>query len=227
MANILQELVNLSNKLGSPGADYVTFSEGCAAARIDDNRLYIKIGGASLMECSSKSFAEIIISDIIRMMDEPEISSDKIARRLCNAKVDQTGPQPPVETVFLAYLLTLPGVNFAGYTHPTAINVILYSNAAWAIAESRVMPFESVMSNVRSVFVPYTGSEIELAKAVRREVSAFIEKEGTVPNALLIENHGLVALGEDARQVELVTLIWAKNARILAGAYNLGGIHCF
>jgi len=226
MANILQELVGMSNKLGSPESNYAVFGEGCTAARIDGNRLYIKASGVPLSECSCESFVEVSIPDIIGIMDEPEISFDEAIRRLNNAKVYRVAPQPPVETVFLAYLLTLPGVNFAGYTHPAAISVILCSNAARVIVESRVMPFESVMSKARSVFVPYTGSEAGLAKVVCREVSAFIEREGTVPNALLIENCGLVALGEDAREVELITLICTKNARILAGAYILGGIHC-
>lgn len=45
------------------------------------------------------------------------------------------------------------------------------------------------------------------------------------PKVVVIQNHGLVALGTTPAQVESITDMYVKVCRILAGAYALGGPH--
>jgi ribulose-5-phosphate 4-epimerase/fuculose-1-phosphate aldolase len=40
-----------------------------------------------------------------------------------------------------------------------------------------------------------------------------------------MQNHGFIALGDTPRQVENTTAMAVKAARILVGAYALGGAH--
>jgi len=44
-----------------------------------------------------------------------------------------------------------------------------------------------------------------------------------VPKVILMQNHGLIALGRTAQQVENITAMAVKAARVLLGAYALGG----
>ena len=54
-----------------------------------------------------------------------------------------------------------------------------------------------------------------------------MESEHTAPKVILIQNHGFIALGASSAEVEAITAMWVKTARILAGAYKLGGVHYF
>ena len=40
---------------------------------------------------------------------------------------------------------------------------------------------------------------------------------------ILLQNHGLIALGRTATEVENITAMYVKTARVLLGTYALGG----
>ena len=45
------------------------------------------------------------------------------------------------------------------------------------------------------------------------------------PKVVLMQNHGLIALGASAREVDSITAMYVKTCRVLAGAYAFGGPH--
>ena len=59
---------------------------------------------------------------------------------------------------------------------------------------------------------------LQLAKVIDKEIRAFIKIEGTYPKNILIENHGLIAIGKTAKEVLSGTLMAEKSARIHMGA---------
>jgi rhamnose utilization protein RhaD (predicted bifunctional aldolase and dehydrogenase) len=93
------------------------------------------------------------------------------------------------------------------------------------IIQSRAFPDEIVYCGIRPVFMPYTDPGVTLALAMKKAVTEFIEAENTTPKVILIRNHGFIALGGNAHEVEAITGMWVKTARVLFGAYQLGGIH--
>jgi hypothetical protein len=54
-------------------------------------------------------------------------------------------------------------------------------------------------------------------------VRGFIADYGEAPRTIYLQNHGLIALGQTARQVQNVTTMAVKHARVLAATYALGG----
>ncbi|MEZ4769403.1 MAG: hypothetical protein R2844_13375 [Caldilineales bacterium] len=60
---------------------------------------------------------------------------------------------------------------------------------------------------------------------VKQRIDAFIETHGEVPKTVYMQNHGFIALGDSPRQVENITAMAVKAARVLVGAYSLGGPH--
>jgi rhamnose utilization protein RhaD (predicted bifunctional aldolase and dehydrogenase) len=224
---VLEELVRMSASLGRPEKDYVILGEGNTSAKIDDDRFYVKSSGAYLSASAPEFFVEVQASKVLDMLDGPELTDAEIKARLGAARVDQTSRWPSIETVFHAYLLTLPGVNFVAHTHPTAVNIILCSNAAQEIIESRIFPDEIVYCGIRPILMPYVDPGVKLARTVKQTVVDFMETEGVTPKVILMRNHGFIALGETAADAEAITAMWVKTARVLAGAYTLGGVHYF
>jgi ribulose-5-phosphate 4-epimerase/fuculose-1-phosphate aldolase len=44
-----------------------------------------------------------------------------------------------------------------------------------------------------------------------------------LPKAILIQNHGLIALGGTAKEVKSITAMWDKAARVIMGTFQFGG----
>ncbi|MEN6520764.1 MAG: class II aldolase/adducin family protein [Armatimonadota bacterium] len=220
-ANILQGIVQLSSNLGRYETDCVILDEGCASAKIDDDRFYTKACGAPLSKSSPESFIQVRIAAFDDLLDNAEPSQKDIYKCLSDARIDKDGPYPSEDAVLHAYLLTLPGVSFVGHTHPTAVNAVLCSNGISDMLGHRILPLEALYCGEKPVF----SLEGLSPNAVRSEAEAFIDNEQSVPKAILLQNHGLIALGSSAAEVESITAMWVKIMRILSGAYALGGVH--
>ena len=62
-----------------------------------------------------------------------------------------------------------------------------------------------------------------LARQVRDSIDRYVDEYHEIPKVVLMQNHGLIALGRTAQQVEDITAMAVKAARVLIGAYALGG----
>ena len=119
--------------------------------------------------------------------------------------------------------LTLPGVACVGHVHAIAVNQILCSPRARDYAERRACPDEIVMCGIESVFVPYAEPGLGLAQSIRREVQAFVQRTGREPKIILLQNHGIIAVGQSPKAVLGSLLMAEKAAEIFVGAAALGG----
>jgi ribulose-5-phosphate 4-epimerase/fuculose-1-phosphate aldolase len=71
--------------------------------------------------------------------------------------------------------------------------------------------------------MPYIDPGFPLALAFRDELRRYLDQYGQAPKLLLMENHGMVALGKSAREVLNITLMADKWARVILGTYAMGG----
>ena len=130
-----------------------------------------------------------------------------------------------METGFHAACLQLAGVDFIGHTHPTAINMLTCSAAFEKAISGRLFPDEIVVCGPAPVVIPYVDPGLPLAREISQRVNAYIDAYGELPKTILMQNHGLIALGSSAQQVENITAMAVKTARVLVGTYALGGPH--
>jgi len=77
------------------------------------------------------------------------------------------------------------------------------------------------------VIVPWTDPGLPLARKVQALIDEYIDERGELPKTVLLQNHGLIALGATAHEVNAITAMAVKSARILAGTYAFGGPHFF
>ena len=220
---VLDELVQLSQRLGDPAKEYLILGEGNTSARIDDGTFYVKASGLDLASIGDEGFCEIYSQPVLDMLKEGDLSDEEIKQRLSDAMVHDSLLRPSVETVLHAQLLNLPEVQFVAHTHPQAVLALLCAKNVQEIISGRVFPDEIVCCGVAPIFVPYTDPGLPLAKAVHEGTHAYVDEFGERPRAILMQNHGLIAIGDSPKQCEAVTAMWVKVARVLLGAMCFGG----
>jgi rhamnose utilization protein RhaD (predicted bifunctional aldolase and dehydrogenase) len=222
----LKQLVTMSRNLGDPARDLVILGEGNTSARADAETFWVKASGVELRTIGPDGFVQVRFNPVLAMLQANDLNDDRIKAGLEAAKADPTAqPRPSVETVLHALALQVEGIRFVGHTHPTAVNAILCSqNVEHAIA-GRLFPDEIVYCGVAPVYVPYADPGIPLARAVRDSIDRYLDEYGEIPKVILMQNHGFIALGRTALEVENITAMYVKAARVLLGSYALGGPH--
>ena len=224
--DVLAELVALSNRLGRPELDYVILGEGNTSARADADTFYVKSSGTELRTITAEGFVRVAFDRVLSLLDDEHLSDQEVRVRLAAAKVDPQAPgHPSVETLLHALCLKLPEVNFVGHTHPTAVNALTCSVGFERAFAGRLFPDEIVLCGPAPVLVPYTDPGVPLAREVYARMLRYMDEYGEQPKIILIQNHGLIALGKTAQQVESITAMAVKAARILLGTYGAGGPH--
>lgn len=219
----LAAILKLSHELGREDRQLAILGEGNTSTRIDADRFLVKASGSSLGTLTAAQVTACHFQPLLALLDQKGITDQQADQTLLDARVASTDRKPSVEALFHAYLLTLPGVNFVGHTHPVTVNQILCTSRAGVFARRRSCPDEVVCCGETSVLVPYTDPGLELARTIRRHVEAYRKaNQGAAPRLILLANHGLIALGPTPEAVMATTLMAAKAAVIFSGAVALG-----
>lgn len=214
----VQTLVRLSHELGREDRRLAILGEGNTSVRVSGSTFYVKASGSNLAALSSRDVTECRFSKLMPLLEQKVMSDEEVDATLYAARVDKEARKPSVEAIFHAFLLTLPGVNFVGHTHPIAVNQVLCTRHARTFAARRLFPDEIVCCGVESVFVPYLDPGLKLAAGIRSAVLAYIDRLARPPRVILLENHGLIALGATPEAVVAATLMATKSAEIFVGA---------
>jgi rhamnose utilization protein RhaD (predicted bifunctional aldolase and dehydrogenase) len=218
----LQRLIDLSLQLGREDRRLAILGEGNTSMRISADTFLVKASGSSLGTLTPAGVTECRFADLLPVLDARSLSDAVIDDKLYAARVDPSAKKPSVEAMFHAWLLTLPDVNFVGHTHPVEVNKILCTPLARKFARGRCCPDEIVCCGAESVLVPYVDPGLKLAQAIRKAVLAFIQRTARPPRVILLENHGLIALGGTPESVLATSLMAVKSAEVFIGATLLG-----
>jgi len=221
--DVLDQLVSMSRTLGQPEWDCVILGEGNTSAKIDGQTFWVKASGTQLPNIQPQHFVKVRFDVVLELAERESATDEEIKQVLRQATAEKTDLMPSVETVMHALLLTLPDVNFVGHTHPTAVNAVLCSKLAEQAVSGRLFPDEIVCCGPEPVWVPWTEPGPPLAREIRDRVNDYIERNGFRPKIILLQNHGLVALGATVQEVLSATAMAVKTFRILLATYALGG----
>ena len=220
--HVLPRLLTLSHELGLEERKLAILGEGNTSVRVSADTFLVKASGANLASLSAEGVTECRINELVALLDQKALGDAAVDEALLKSRVDQRARKPSVEAMFHAYLLTLPGVQFVGHTHPIAVNQLLCSSHARTFARRRLFPDEIVCCGTESVFVPYTDPGLKLARAIRSAVVSYIRRVARPPRVILLQNHGLIALGGTPEGVLAATLMATKAAEIYRGAASVG-----
>lgn len=222
-SSVVESLLQLSHELGREERKLAILGEGNTSVRASADTFIVKASGSNLATLSPLGVTECRFAPLLALLGKKSLTDAAIDEALLASRVDSAAKKPSVEALFHAWLLTLSGVDVVGHTHPVAVNQLLCSKHARTFAQRRLFPDEVVCCGVESVFVPYADPGLKLALAIRAAVAAFIKRRNHSPRVILLENHGLIALGATPAAVLAATLMAAKAAEIFAGAAALDG----
>jgi len=221
----IAKLLELSHDLGREERGLAMLGEGNTSCRLDADTFLVKASGSSLATLREDQLVACRFSALLPLLDVPMMSDAKVEHALLASRVNPEAPKPSVEALFHAWLLTLPGVDVVGHTHPIAVGQILCAgdDACRRYADERRFPDEIVCCGAKSILVPYVDPGTPLAKAIRDNVRHFADRESRPPRIILLRNHGLIACGATTGAVLAATLMAEKAARIFTGALAMGG----
>lgn len=220
----LDALLSLSHELGREERRLTILGEGNTSTRLDAETLLVKASGGSLADLTPDGVTACRQPPLVAMVEGGLLpTDDAIETILVDARTNSSAGKPSVEAMFHAWLLTLPEVRFVGHTHPVAVNAMLCSPRAEEFAAKRLFPDQVVCTGPASPLVPYTDPGLLLARAIRAAVENHRARYGQLPRAILLRNHGLIAIGATPAAVLAATLMTVKAAEIFLGAAQLGG----
>jgi len=222
MTAMLAELIEMSRILGDPQSDLVILGEGNTSVRADDDSFWVKASGTELMQADQQTFVRVAFGPVQQALKKESLDDDSVKKLLKTATIEGARA-PSIETFLHAICLQLAGVRFVGHTHPTAAVSLLCSPRSRELFNGSVFPDQIVLLGPALVYVPYADPGLPLAHKVRESIELFLEREQRVPRVVLLENHGVIALGASAREVINITWMLVKVCRILAGTLAAEG----
>jgi len=221
----LEALLTLSHQLGEAGRQWAILGEGNTSARRDGGTFFVKASGSRLGSLLAGQVAIVQFAPILEVLASADTLSDtEVQTLLQEAALGPAGVMPSTETLMHAFLLTLPGIEFAGHTHVTSINGLTCSARGWAFMEAgrRLFPDEIVVCGIAPCCVPYVDPGVPLARAAQQKVHVYLDTYGVPPKTIFLQNHGFIALGQSAGEVEAIHQMADKAALILTAALTLG-----
>ena len=76
---------------------------------------------------------------------------------------------------------------------------------------------------IEALLVPQQVRHRRVAREIRARVRKYVEEEGVLPRAILMEGHGLIAMGDSPKAVTNITDMAEKISHVMVGLYALGG----
>lgn len=224
MDTTLHQLIEMTHYLGDPNKNFAMLGEGNTSARIDEDTFYVKASGTSMGTIGADGFIKVSISKVVRILDDPNAGDADVTRNFEESLIDSNETRrPSTEAMLHATLLQVPEYAFVGHAHPVYTNMLMSSVKAEEAAQGRMFPDQIVSMGPKCVYVPYVDPGLVLAREVKRRFEAFVEKEGQLPSCILMQNHGLIAMGATPKAVLSCMEMTEKSMRIMWGAYAVGG----
>jgi rhamnose utilization protein RhaD (predicted bifunctional aldolase and dehydrogenase) len=219
----LAALIALSCELGRPERELAILGEGNTSATIGDGTFWVKASGSQLAGIDTGGLSRVRLAPVLEMLDAPHLDDAQVADGLRAALVDPAARKPSVETFMHALCLFEGQASWVAHCHPVAANQILCSRLGAEPFLRPIFPDAIVVCGAVPAVVPYVDPGFALAQAIRAELRRYRALYGFMPRLLLMENHGILALGQTATEALNISLMADKWARILAGTYALGG----
>lgn len=216
-------LLNLSHELGREDRGWSILGEGNASTRLDTESFLVKASGSNLGTLRKEDVVQCKALQLLSLLDRRSATDQEVDGALYASRVGEDAKKPSVETLFHAYLLSLPGIEFVGHTHARSVNKILCSPRAKEFAHRRIFPDEVICCGSESLFIPYVDPGLKLAQVIKKTTETYYKRKRSYPRVILLQNHGIITTGASIEAVLAAMMMAEKAASIWLGAATLGG----
>jgi len=204
---LINEILTLGQSIGRHPGRLVLAEEGALAARVTDNRIAVTRKGASLAELQAGDFVHFDLQRINEVIAHDPVLPEDLAATQLHAEY---GAEADEDATLFAWLLGLePALRFAVHVHPVIVDQITASPRARQFSDRRTVHNEVLA--------------LGLTREIQKKMILWRDRNKSVPRVILVQNHGVIILGES--EVALLRSIDAllKYAELFAGASLLGG----
>jgi len=186
--NQFVDVLSLAHRI-SP---FVVGIEGNVSQKIDE-QFVVKKSGVSLKNLSENGLVSCNLNGI---------SFDKKNR-------------PSMEVYFHSWLYQNTEYTFIAHSHPTnVLKILCRADLISEFANKRLFPDQVVFNGKKSCIIEYITPGIELKNAIAEGVKKFKTLEGYFPKLILLQNHGIIAMGNSVNECVYITEICEKSAKI-------------
>lgn len=210
------ELVALTRRIGDPAADLVVLAEGNTSVRLSGDRFVVKASGSRMDLADAGDFVVGELPELVDVLERGGTDQETLSRLLSAGGGSKASIETLVHVVALA-----AGATWVAHTHPTAVVGLLAVREAEELWSAPLFPDEAVVLG-EPVWVPYAAPGIALGTAVHAAVRERLDRDGAAPRLVLLGNHGIVALGTTATEVETITTMAVKAARVRSVGLGAG-----
>lgn len=223
---IHDELLALCRTLGEPARDLAILGEGNASARLDETSMLVTTSGSQLAAVDAGGLVAVDLAAAVALATAPGEGAIEPAA-LAALAVDAgegSARVPSIETLLHALVLERTGASYVGHTHPTSVLGLVCSDRVGEAFAAPIFPDEVVVCGPAYLVVPYASPGRDLAAALDAALAGHHAVHGAWPRAIILVQHGLLALGATPAEVLAVTAMVDKSARIRAAALAVGDI---
>jgi rhamnose utilization protein RhaD (predicted bifunctional aldolase and dehydrogenase) len=220
---ILEQLIQLSHEVAREDRDLAMLGEGNTSADCGDGTFWVKASGAEMATIDASGFSRVSLDAIRSLMAHEQLTDQEVSEGLLSALVDPSHRKPSVETFLHGISISEAGAKWVCHTHAVSVLKVLCSQTGAEPFRRPLIPDMIVMCGTEPLIVPYLDPGFPLASGVLRALREFQDRKGESPRIILMENHGVVSMGQTARQALNAMLMIDKWARILEGTYTFGG----
>ena len=198
----LKNLEFISKEAGLP-IEYTQGGGGNTSAKLNNELMAVKASGFKLKQITpTEGYVVVNYKKILEYYNQVDLSQDrdyeKESSEFVKANiVEMEGLKtlrPSVEAGFHSLLM-----KYVAHTHPVYANIISCTHNGKAVMEE-IFCNESF----DAVWIPYINPGFSLTVRIKEALENHREKTGKFPQIIVMENHGLVATADDAKEcVEL------------------------
>jgi rhamnose utilization protein RhaD (predicted bifunctional aldolase and dehydrogenase) len=214
-----KNLLELAHQIGAHPSRLTIWNEGSCAVKLSPTRFAVSASGANLAQLTEADLLEFELGPVQALSLSEKATDEEIAAALPAS----TGRLPSLDVFLYAYFFSFEGLNYAAHTQPSSINQILGSPRARQFADRRISPSEVLGCGSASLLVPYADPGLPLAREIRRKMILWRDRYKVSPHLVLLQNHGMIVLGETTSDLLRMTDMTLKAAEIFIGAAMLGG----
>lgn len=145
---------------------------------------------------------------------------DVVACKLDGTPIDKNN-KPSMEVDFHSWFYKNTEFKFIAHTHPTnTLKILCRSDLIDSFANKRLFPDQVIFNGKKSCLIEYANPGENLKKSIEQGVLEFKLKEGQDPKLILLQNHGIIALGKTINECIYITEICEKSAELFFSIAN-------
>lgn len=218
---LINEIVTLGQSLGRHPSRLVLAEEGALGSRITDNRVVVTRRGALLAELEPADFVHLDMQRTNEVTAHDPVLPEDLAAAQMHAEY---GAEPHEDSTLFAWLLAIdPAVWIAAHIHPVIVDQITASPRARQFADRRTVHNEVLALGSASLLVNYADPGLGLTREIQKKMVLWRDRNKSVPRVILVQNHGVILLGETGLGLLRSIDALLKYAELFAGASLLGG----